>query len=155
MSTITQIVTQIQAILDPLPDIDYSSISEYLPAAKTRRVALIIPPLGMSGTVDAPVGIRTKLVHRIPCEFWVVVHNGDLAASMNRGREICLQSAAELQATERVGSALNGTVTYLGEGEGSTSFEWAVEDNIINIGNASYIRALLRVTVTEWVTLQP
>lgn len=150
MSTITPIVTAIKTILDPLADIDESSINSYLPSIKTRKVALIIPPMGMAGTVGAPVGRRTRLVHQIPCEFWVRVTGGDQADMMQRGREICLTAAAELQAS----LTLNSTVEFLGDGAETPAFSWRVDDNIIELGErAAFIRAILTVTVTEWVTL--
>jgi hypothetical protein len=150
MSTITQICTQIKTLLDTLPAIDQSSLDGFLPPVRTQKVALVIPPMGMRGNVGAPVGRKTRLVHRIPCEFWVKVDTGDLAACMQRGREICLDAAAELQASLTLG----GAVTYLGEGEGSVPFDWAVEDQVLQVNNVAFIRATLFVTVTEWVVLQ-
>lgn len=155
MSSITQIATQIVAILDTaLSDIDKASLDSYLPLITTRKVALAIPPLGMRGTVGAPVGLKTKLTHRIPCVMWVRLDNGDLGNCLQRARDICLEAAAELQATALPGSALNNTVTYLGDGEGSDPFDWSVEESIFAVGNLDFIRATLFVTVTEWVVLQ-
>ena len=153
MSTLTQITAAIKIRLEALPDVDHASIDGYLPPVNTQKVALVMPAMGMSGTVGAPVGLKTRLVHRIPCEFWVKVNNGDLVATMRRGREICLDAAAELQSSAVVGSALDGTVTSFGDGAGSDPFVWSVDDNIIDTGKAAYIRATLFVTVTEWVVL--
>lgn len=151
MSTVTEICTQIVVVLDALNDIDFSSTSQYLPVVTTQRVALLVPPLGLRGTVGAPVGRKTKLVHRIPCELWIRIDNGDLAAGMTRGRDICLEAAAELQAT----LTLNNTIDFFGDGEGAAPFEWAVDDEMIQIGNNSkFVRATLFVTVTKWVVLQ-
>lgn len=150
MSTITQISTAIKALIATLTDVDQSSIDSYLPTATTQKVALVMPPMGLRGTVDAPVGRKTKLVHRIPCEFWVKVHNNDLPTTVARAREICLNAAAEVQASLTLG----GLIDYLGDGGGSPAFEWAIDDNMINLGHGTYIRGTLFVTVTEWVVLE-
>ncbi len=150
MSTITQISTAIKALIATLTDVDQSSIDSYLPPAVTQKAALVMPPMGLRGTVDAPVGRKTKLVHRIPCELWVRVHNGDLPTTAARAREICLDAAAEIQASLTLG----GLVEYLGDGGNAPAFEWAVDDEMINVGQGTYIRATLFVTVTKWVVLQ-
>jgi hypothetical protein len=149
MATITQISNAIKTIISALPDVDEASIDGYLPGVTTQKVALVMPPLGLSGTVEAPVGRKTRLVHRIPCEFWVRVDGGNPAAAMQRGREICLNAAAELQAS----LTLNGTVTFLGD-DNSPPFAWAVDPEIFEIGKGRFIRGVLTVTVTVWVTLQ-
>lgn len=150
MSTITQISTALKTLIATLSDVDQAAIDSYLPPATTQKVALVVPPMGLRGTVDAPVGRKTKLVHRIPCEFWVKVHSGDLTNTMLRAREICLDAAAEVQASLTLG----GLIEYLGDGGGTPAFEWAIDDNMINLGHGTYIRGTLFVTVTEWVVLQ-
>lgn len=150
MSTLTQITDAMLTLVNSLSDVDQASRDGYLPPVTTQKVAAVMPPMGLSGEVGAPVGTKTRLVHRIPCEFWVRVHNGDLVASLRRGREICLDAAAELQASLTLG----GTVTFLGDG-GETVFAWRVDDEMIEVGKGTYIRAILTTTVTEWVTLQP
>lgn len=157
MSTITQISTQIGVILGAMDEIDQVSLADYNPPLQTRSVALVIPPFGLSGQVAAPVGLKTRLTSRIPCEMWIKMRSGPehLDESMQLGRDICLAAAAELQATATQGSALNGTVKHFGDEEGNNPFEWRVEDNPIQVGNATYIRGLLFVTVTDWVVLTP
>src|SRR5687768_730063 len=131
MSTITEISSAIRVLLATLSDIDQSSLDSYLPPVTTQKVALVMPPMGLRGSVNAPVGRKTKLVHRIPCEFWVKVFNNDLVSSMQRGREVCLNAAAEIQTTVTPNSALGGLVEYFGDGGGSPAFEWAVDDEMI------------------------
>lgn len=148
-TTLTAICTAIKSILDGVPDIDESTINGYLPPIETRKVALVIPPMGMEGTVGAPVGRKTRLIHRIPCELWVKVDSGKVDDSMRRGREVCLAAAAELQANP----TLNDTVSFLGDGTESPPFAWRVGNELIDLGKATFIPAVLTVTVTEWVTL--
>jgi hypothetical protein len=155
VSSISEIATQIGVILGALADIDEVSLDNYDPPVKTRSVALVLPPFGLRGRVGAIVGLKTRLVHRIPCELWVKMDTGDLDAVMQRGRDICLEAACELQATAEIGSALNGTVTLLGDDTGAAPFEWQVDENPIRVGNVAYIRATLFVTVTEDVDLTP
>lgn len=150
MSTITEISTAIKTILDTLSDIDVSSLDSYLPPITTLKVALVMPPMGMSGTVEAAVGRKTRLEHRIPCELWIKMDKGNQADCMQRGREICLAAAAELQAN----LTLNDTVTFLGDDSGTPPFTWSVDNEILDLGKAAFVRATLTVTVTEWVTLQ-
>lgn len=150
MTTITQISTAIKVLIEALSDVDQASIDSYLPPVTTQKVALVMPPMGLRGSVDAPVGRKTKLVHRIPCEFWTKVHNGDLPSTVARAREICLNAAAEVQASLTLG----GLIEYLGDGSGSPAFEWAIDDEMINVGHGTYIRGTLFVTVTQWVVLQ-
>ena len=148
MTTLTAIANAIRDILIDLEDIDLATLDGYLPAVETQKVALLIPPMGLRGSVGAPVGHKTRLVHRIPLEFWVRVDNGDLAACLRRAREVCLNAAAELQAN----LTLSGTVTHLGDGD-TPPFEWSVDDEMINTGKATFVRANLAVTVTVWVVL--
>ena len=149
MSTLTQITDAMLTIIGGLSDVDQVSRDGFLPPVTTQKVAAVMPPMGLSGEVGAPVGTRTRLVHRVPCEFWVRVNNGDLVATMRRGREVCLDAAADLQAS----LTLNGTVSFLGD-EGGNAFAWRVDDEMIEVGKSAFIRVVLITTVTEWVTLQ-
>jgi hypothetical protein len=157
MSTITEIATQIAAILDAgVADIESTELDSYLPTVRTATVALVIPPLGLSGRVAAPVGLKTRLTSRIPCKLWVKLNNKDLPAIMTRARDICLTCAAELQATATQGGVLNGINGYFGDDdEGNNAFEWTLDEAIMQLGNDDFLLGTLYVTVTEWVVLAP
>lgn len=156
MSTIIQITTAIKAILDAIDDVDQSSFSDFLPSVKTRKIALIMPPMQLSGRVKAPVGQKAEIVDRIPCEFWVRIENGNLAACAERAREICLHAAADLQATATYADALNGVVDYFGDDRnGNNAFAWSVDEQMVEIGKSTFLRATLFVTVTEWRNVTP
>ena len=115
MTTLTAIANAIRDILIDLEDIDLATLDGYLPAVETQKVALLIPPMGLRGSVGAPVGHKTRLVHRIPLEFWVRVDNGDLAACLRRAREVCLNAAAELQANLTLQHFQGGHMFYTWE----------------------------------------
>lgn len=155
MSTVTQIITQIVAVLDDISDIDTTSISEFLPPVTTQKVALIVPPIGMRGHIGWATPDRDPRFqsHRIPCEFWIKVDTGNLSSCMERGREICLTAARKLIDSGN----LNGTVMSVGymlingESDGP-DLEYRVDDELITVGKSPYIRATLFVPVVDYAS---
>lgn len=158
MSTITEIVTKIAAILGTIPDIQSVELGKYYPTNRTTKVTAVLPPFGLSGRVAAPVGLKTRLTHRIPCILWIAFHPKEqvLPDEMTRARDICLQAAAELQATASRDGVLNGINGYFGDdNEGNNAFEWTVDENPSQLTSEVFLVATLYVTVTEWAVLTP
>lgn len=113
MADITDVVVQLKTILSVLPDVDQSSMSDYVPAIETQKAALLIVPFEQSGAMGyASLNGGSSLVHahRISCEFWVKVDKGNVDAAIKRGRDLCLQALRLIAANPR----LNGTVTKVG-----------------------------------------
>lgn len=110
---ITDVAAQLKIILGALADVDQSSVDNYTPATTTQKIALLIVPFQQSGVMEYATilgGAKRFHAHTIPCEFWIKVKNADVAASMERGRDICLQGMRLIAANP----TLNGSVNHVG-----------------------------------------
>lgn len=123
MSDISDVGTELKTILSVLADVDQSSLDNYVPMTTTQKVALLIVPFQQSGVMEyAGLGKHSYIhAHEIPCEFWIKVANANVAAAMERGRDICLQAMRLLAANPTLngsvlmlGSAINGTAGRIG-----------------------------------------
>lgn len=71
MATVTSIATALKTQLTTLSYVDQSSITQFLPAIETQKVALIIPPYGQRDAGTYLTMTKMEMIHRIRCEFWV------------------------------------------------------------------------------------
>lgn len=122
MTDITDVATQLQAILGALADVDQTSQSDYAPMVTTQKIALLIVPFQLTGVMQfATINTMVVSAHEIPCEFWIKVNSGSVATAMERGHDICLQAMRLIAANptlngsvSHVGSAYNGTQGRIG-----------------------------------------
>jgi hypothetical protein len=160
MSTVTEICLALKALLETIPDVDESSIDSFFPAATTRKVALIIPPFGHRTRVEAKTAQRAVLYqsHRIRCEFWVKVDNGNLQATSARAREIGLAACRLLMREDAHSNPLRDTVSKVGfyglDGPGP-ALEVEVTDRPVQIGQVPYIVATVLVGVIDYADALP
>lgn len=156
MIDVTDIASELKRILSPLVDVDQSSLDNYVPMATTQTAALLIVPFQQVGQMDyAGVGVQSYVhAHDIPCEFWVKVQNANVAAAMERGRDLPLQAmrllAANPQlngisgatlagASVKIGSTLNGAAGRIGR--------YTIAPRYEERGVVTYIIATLFVNV--------
>jgi len=148
MTSVTDVATQLKAILAVLADVDESSLSSYTPAIKTQKIALLIVPFEQSGMMSYAGTGKHSLVHahRISCEFWVKVDTGNVAAAVERGRDICLQAMRLIAANP----TLNGSVLQVGSsllGNQGRIGEYNILPRYEERGQIPYIIARLFVPV--------
>lgn len=112
MADITDVATQLGVILSALPDVDTSSINNYVPLRDTEKIALLIVPFEQSGVMEfGTTGATSRAhAHRIVCEFWIKVKPKSEHVAMQRGRDICLQGMRLIA----LNPTLNGSVLHVG-----------------------------------------
>jgi len=149
MTDITDVATELKTILSALADVDQSSLDHYAPITTTQKIALLIVPFQQSGVMEyaSVMGAQTRVhAHNIPCEFWIKVANANVAAAMERGRDICLQAMRLIAANP----TLNGSVTTVGSsllGNAGRIGPYNVAPRYEERGVVTYIIATLFVPV--------
>lgn len=148
MTEVTDVATELVSILSALADVDQTSLDNYVPAVETQKVALLVVPFQQSGAMAyAGVGKNSYVhAHRIPCEFWVKVNTGNVAAAVQRGRDICLQALRLIAANP----TLNGSVMQVGSsllGDQGMLGQYTINPRYEERGQIPYITATLFVPV--------
>lgn len=147
---ITQIANAITAVLTAaMPEIDASSVDDFLPAVATEDTALILPVFGQRsefGTYNLSAGTNYQ-AHRLRVELWVK-HLGNVADTTGRTRERISQAVRALRTTPDLNLGDSFDVSYFDGRNYDPTIEASVADEPIEVAGVPFILATLIVPVT-------
>ena len=145
MATVTSIVTAIKAVIDTLADVDQSSISDFVPAIETEKVAALIVPFEQDSTAQFldVGGTYLEMSHAIRCEFWVKHTNASAATTAQRARDIALSAITALMQSDGTGYDLDP------EGE----FTERVDEIFTVMNDVAFLVVALTIPIRNEVTL--
>lgn len=147
---ITQIADTIKTVLTAaMPEIDASSVYEFLPAVATEDTALIVPVFGQQsefGTYNLNAGANYQS-HRLRIELWVK-HLGSVPDTTARTRERISQAVRALRTTPDLNLGDSFDVSYFDGRNYDPTIEASVADEPIEVAGVPFILATLIVPVT-------
>jgi hypothetical protein len=132
MTTISQVVTALAAVLDDITGVDVVDTTGYDAAITTRDVALIIPPFDQASMygfmTHEQSGDPNWQTHVIRCEFWCKV-TGSIATAATRARTV----EAAIVSTLLVDQTLGGVITAIASTEDGETISSVVRTRVDDV----------------------
>lgn len=144
MGSVSDIAQAVMDVVGTLPDVDYTSISDFTPAIQSQKVAALCVAFGQSssGEPETMDPTMVTLTHRLRVEFWVKHVQGKAADTMQRGRDISTEAIAALMVNDGDGYEL-----ALG------AFEETVDPVLVSHNQSSWLVATLTVPVRNVIAV--
>ncbi|MGV1048234.1 MAG: hypothetical protein ACOYD4_06895 [Solirubrobacterales bacterium] len=146
-STTTVAQAVLDTLKDHLPDVDQASLTSFMPALRTSRVAIMGVSQGHvdEGYVYGPGYVH--VVHRLRFLFWVKLIQGREEEYHLRARNLGREAMHALVANEQ---ASGYTLADSGDGVAMT---YSVDPNIISEGGQPYLVGTFSVPVMQKETV--
>ena len=146
MTTISQVVTALAAVLDDITGVDVVDTTGYDAAVTTRDTALIIPPFEQASmyginTHSTYVAFQT---HMVRCEFWCKVTT-TVAAAATRARTV----EAAITAALLVDPTLGGVVSDIATTDDGDTFYRVVRTRVedVRFRDVAFYRVIAEIPV--------